>query len=179
MKVLIVVLAFLLCAQALKLPDSFTFIYRAEEFYPYVTVDVNQKLDGVGRARMSDTYGDVRSAAYIYKLGVTDGVLQSVFAHEGKMICMESEFTFPISNNYLSTLSLNGTIKYKDSEVDVWVNSKGISGASIFYVRDGIPVAFGDYLYEYHNMVDMLGFETRVFSRNHFIKPASVKCSPY
>ncbi|KAL0239971.1 hypothetical protein GEMRC1_010079 [Eukaryota sp. GEM-RC1] len=96
-------------------------------------------------------------------------------------MCVETaDVMFPLSNLYVSTMKLNGTIKYKEVEVEVWVNKKGPPGAQVFYTKDNGLVAFGDVEEgEAHAMVDVSGFETRVFERKHFIKPDGIICRRY
>ncbi|KAL0235508.1 hypothetical protein GEMRC1_002090 [Eukaryota sp. GEM-RC1] len=181
MKLLLICFTVLLCTQAFKLPDSFTFKFHGEDVDLYATVDVDQNLDGFGRAKMYAVIGGgVNSVSYIHKLGVPKGIMQSVFDAEGKTMCVETEHMFPLSNLYVSTMKLNGTIKYKEDKVEVWVNKKGPSGAQIFYAKDNVLVAFGDVAEdESHVMVDVTGFEKRVFERKHFIKPAGIICRRY
>ncbi|KAL0239812.1 hypothetical protein GEMRC1_009920 [Eukaryota sp. GEM-RC1] len=182
MKLLLICFTVVLCTQAFKLPDSFTFKFHGDDDDLFATIDVDQKLDGFGRAKMNAVIGGgMESVSYIHKLGVPNGIMQSVFDYEGKKMCIETEDLFPLSNLYVSTMTLNGTIKYKDFQVEVWVNKKGPSGAQVFYAKDDALVAFGDIDEDdqSHFMVDVTGFEKRVFDRNHFMKPASIVCRRY
>ncbi|KAL0239695.1 hypothetical protein GEMRC1_009803 [Eukaryota sp. GEM-RC1] len=162
--------------------SSFTLQFHSDDDDVNVLIDVDQNLDGFGRARMeADMYGSSVYTSYIHKLGVPNGVMETVMDIEGKRMCLIDGLLFPISNLYFSTLSLNGTIKYKESEVEVWVNKKGPEGAQLFYAKDSVLVAFGGINEDDSHSIsgDVTSFEKRVFDRNHFLKPPGVICRRY
>ncbi|KAL0228709.1 hypothetical protein GEMRC1_013329 [Eukaryota sp. GEM-RC1] len=182
MKLLLVCFAFLLCTQALQLPDSFTFSFYDAADDVAITLDIDQKLDGFGRARIrAVTAGTLDALTYVHKLGIPNGISQTIVDFEGKQFCIEHEDLFPISNIYFSAMTLNGTISYKGTEVEVWVNKKGVQTAQLFYVKDNALVAFGDVRADdSHKILSVVtSFEVRVFNRNHFIKPAGIICRRY
>ncbi|KAL0251795.1 hypothetical protein GEMRC1_001007 [Eukaryota sp. GEM-RC1] len=175
LSLLLIGLLLVIAAQAFTLPDSFATILEdvdGELFY----ADVDQKVDGFGRARMRTNVWGFDVDAFIEKVGVT-GITRTVFTGHGHTQCVQTDVLFPFANVYTATLTKKEPVRYKHLEVDVYVQESGELAGQFFFVDGNKPLAFGtfnnnDYILE--GTVQSL--VPKSFSRNHFIKPSSIHC---
>ncbi|KAL0229349.1 hypothetical protein GEMRC1_013967 [Eukaryota sp. GEM-RC1] len=160
---------------AFTLPDSFTSVYEETDGVLF-HVDVDQKVDHFGRARMRTQIMGVEFDAFIEKVGVT-GTTRTVSTGHGHTQCVQTSVLFPFANVYTTTLTKKESVRYKHVEVDVWIQESGELAGQFFFVQGNNPLAYGklqnnDYVLE----GEFQSIVPKSFSRSHFIKPSSIHC---
>ncbi|KAL0235809.1 hypothetical protein GEMRC1_002391 [Eukaryota sp. GEM-RC1] len=139
-------------------------------------------MDRFGRARIDASIKEVDSVSYIYKLGVQDGLIQTVVDIGAVTVCAESnDMFFVFSDLYTTALKFNGTTRYKQFHVQVWVQPHPEQGQVFFYLSNNIPVAIGEVDDDGSiEITQVFDFESRYFhDKSVFIKPAAIICQHY